>query len=334
MPCFHPLEAFQSPLLNEAGVRPVIFNPVKGQAQGWNRIKLPCGQCSGCRLERSRQWAVRCMHEAQMHKYNCFITLTFSDQCLYARDNPFTVDVREFQLFMKRLRKKYGSGIRFYHCGEYGEVCRVCGKSKRLCKCSTFYASIGRPHYHACIFGFDFPDKQFYKVSSSGCPLYISPSLLKLWPYGFSTIGELTFESAAYTARYVMKKINGKMANDLDERFGLYHYERMNIHTGEVFQCHPEYTTMSRRPGIGKTWYEKYSSDVYPHDYIVVNGVKCKPPKYYDNQLEITRPYIFEDVKEKRILDSIENMEEHTPERLAVRETYHNHKIAKFHRDL
>ena len=122
MPCFSPLDAYQSPILNAEGVRPVIFNPIVGQKKGYTIIKLPCGNCIGCRFEKSRQWAVRCMHEAQMHEQNSFITLTYNDKSLYSRPNPYTVDVREFQLFMKRLRKKYGAGIRFYHCGEYGEV--------------------------------------------------------------------------------------------------------------------------------------------------------------------------------------------------------------------
>ena len=220
MPCFHPLDAFQPLNRNEEGKRPVIFNPILGQKKGYQKIKLPCGNCTGCRLEKSRQWAIRCMHEAQMHEHNCFITLTFDEQHLHERKNKYSVDVREFQLFMKRLRKRFGAGIRFYHCGEYGEVCRACAKSRTYCKCERFYRSIGRPHYHACIFGLDFVDKKLFSISPSGCPLYTSDALFELWPFGFHTIGELTFESAAYTARYVMKKINGQMLDNEDE-FGL-----------------------------------------------------------------------------------------------------------------
>ena len=172
----------------------MIFNP-KYAYQADQPEKLPCGQCVGCRLERSRQWAIRCMHEAQMHEDNCFITLTFNPESLDDRSNPWSLDVRDFQLFMKRLRKKYGAGIRFYHCGEYGELNK-------------------RPHYHACIFGFDFPDKRLWKVTNSGHRLYISESLDELWPFGFCTIGNVTFESAAYVARYIMKKVNGDAAAD------------------------------------------------------------------------------------------------------------------------
>lgn len=300
MPCFHPLDAFQSRIRNSDGKRSIVFN--RNQARDHEPIKLPCGQCVGCRLERSRQWAVRCVHEAQMHEENCFITLTFSPEALAARSNPMSVDVRDFQLFMKRLRKKYGEGIRYYHCGEYGE-------------------KNGRPHYHACLFGFDFPDKTLWKISN-GHRLYVSESLQDLWPYGFSTIGDVTFESAAYVARYIMKKINGDLA---EQRY----FDR---DTGEVIN--PEYTTMSRRPGIGRGWLEKYMSDVYPHDNVVINGVKCRPPKYYDGVLSTERPYEFDEIKEGRLTLGQKYAENNTTSRLRVREVVQKARLKQLSRNL
>ncbi len=276
----------------ETGKRPIVFNP-KYAAQADAPEQISCGQCVGCRLERSRQWAIRCMHEAQTHEDNCFITLTFSPEALEKRDNMWSLDVRDYQLFMKRLRKKFGSGIRFYHCGEYGEKNR-------------------RPHYHACIFGFDFPDKEIWKITNTGHRLYTSKSLEELWPYGFSTIGDVTFESAAYVARYIMKKINGDAADE--------HYEWVDDVTGEIYPLKPEYTTMSRRPGIGRTWLDSYIDDVYPHDYVVVNGIKMKPPKYYDGVLQTVRPYEFDDVKENRLKNAEKHVDNNTTDRLVVRE--------------
>lgn len=298
MPCFYPLTAWYSKNINPSGKRSLVFSPNRAM---WadKPLEIACGQCGGCRLERSRQWAVRCMHEAHQHEYNSFVTLTFSEPALYSRENPYTVSVRDHQLFMKRLRKKYGQGIRFYLCGEYGEVCRKCALSRAKCGCNYFYASIGRPHYHVCLFGFDFPDKKFWKYSPTGDRLYISDSLNDLWPYGFGVIGSVSFQSAAYVARYIMKKQNGENLKKVDE-FGLKPYERMCLYTGEIYDCAPEYTKMSLKPGIGMTWFEKYKDDVYPHDYVVVNGVKCRPPKFYDTQLEKFNPYIYEDVKLKR----------------------------------
>ena len=180
MTCFHPIQAYKSTELTKKGKRKIVFKKAEGVP--FLELTLPCGQCVGCRLERSRQWAIRCVHEASMHKKNCFITLTFDNQHL-PKDG--SLDVRDFQLFMKRVRKRFGTNIRFYHCGEYGE-------------------KLGRPHYHACLFNFDFEDKILWK-EINGQKLYISQSLSELWPFGFSTIGEVTYQSAAYVARYIMK---------------------------------------------------------------------------------------------------------------------------------
>lgn len=301
MPCFHPIKAFQ-PCPDHArktGVKTIVFSPAK--AINHMPIQISCGQCVGCRLERSRQWAIRCMHEAQMHYDNCFITLTFSPEALEKRNNVWSLDVRDWQLFMKKLRKKYGPGIRFFHCGEYGE------KNKR-------------PHYHACIFGFDFPDKQLWKITDTGYRLYISPSLTELWPYGFSTIGTVTFESAAYVARYIMKKITGPMAEN--------YYDWFDGNTGEIFSLKPEYTTMSRRPGIGRTWLDRYIDDIYPHDFVVVKGVKMRPPKYYDGVLKSERPYEFDDLKSFRVENSKKYIDNNTPDRLRSRELVQKARLA------
>ena len=144
---------------------------------------------------------------------NCFVTLTYNDEHLPANGS---LNKRDITLFLKRLRKRYGKGIRYYQCGEYGEL-------------------LSRPHHHAILFNHDFEDKQLWSVRG-GVRLYRSASLEQLWPYGYSTIGDVTFESAAYVARYVVKKITG-------EREGEHYRGKM-----------PEFATMSRRPGIGRGW--------------------------------------------------------------------------------
>ena len=254
-----------------------MFNKPFAFAKGFN---LPCGQCIGCRLNYSRQWAIRIMHEAEMHDQNCFITLTFDQANLEKRSNPLSLDVSEYQRFMKRLRKRFGKNIRFFHCGEYGD------KNKR-------------PHYHAIIFGLDFKDKKLW-TNRDGNKLYTSEALQELWPYGFSTIGDVTFQSAAYVARYIMKKWKGDGAED--------HYTRWCPLTGEGTTVLPEYCTMSRMPGIGKTWLEKYKSDVYPHDYVVINNHKVKPPRYYDSLLSEEE---LADLKKKRAEDAPEVIDEY-----------------------
>lgn len=225
-------------------------------------ITVPCGRCIGCRLEKSRQWAIRCMHESEEYKENSYITLTYNENKVPS-DN--SVNVVHFQKFMKRLRKHTGKKIRYFHCGEYGD-------------------QLGRPHYHAILFNLDFEDKELYRVDN-GYRIYTSKMLEKIWGKGFCTIGEVTFESCAYVARYVIKKINGEKAES--------HYKGKS----------PEYITMSRRPGIGKKWLDKYISDVYPQDKIVVrHGVLCRPPRFYDNQLEKIKPLELDSIKRSRRL--------------------------------
>lgn len=313
MACYHPLKVWYSKEINPSGKRSIAFDPSKAYDPS-DPFNIPCGQCVGCRLERSRQWAVRCLHESSLYDDNCFITLTFSPEHLAKRNDPESLDVEEYQKFMKRLRKRfipknpYDKGtpeyeehhekyqIRFFHCGEYGE-------------------HNNRPHYHAILFNFDFPDKELFSVQN-GHRIYISKSLSELWPYGFSTIGSVTFESAAYVARYIMKKATGDLA-DLK-------YSRHDPETGELSYIKPEYTTMSRRPGIGKKWFDQFKSDVYPKDFITVNGKKVRPPKYYDKLYESYDPFDYDNIKEQRQVDLMTRIcaspDEFSPERLEVKE--------------
>ena len=265
MPCFHPMPAVR---MTDGSVKFVSRN--KTGVEG--TLELPCGQCVGCRLERSRQWAMRCLHESSMHEQNCFITLTYDDEKLPVGG---TLVYDDFQRFMKRLRKKVGRKVRFYMGGEYGSL-------------------TARPHYHACIFGYDFPDKTYFKKTDSGEKIYTSKILESLWPYGHSSVGNVTFESAAYIARYCVQKVTGDLAEA--------HY-RVVTDDGEIIDRKPEFNHMSLKPGIGKTWLEKYQTDVYPRDYVVINGVKTKPPKYYDTLFEKQNPSDFSEIVVSREFD-------------------------------
>ncbi len=301
MTCYHPLKGWKSKTLTSNGKRQVVFNPKMGFAD--LPVTVPCGQCVGCRLERSRQWAIRCTHEASLYEDNSYITLTYSDANL---PSDLSLNLRHFQLFMKRLRKYFEQPIRFFHCGEYGE--------KFL-----------RPHYHACLFNVAFSDKKLFKIQN-GFPLYSSAILAELWPLGYSLIGEVTFASAAYVARYIMKKINGPNAEA--------HYERWDPETGEIFNVLPEYTTMSRMPGLGHGWLEKYTSDVYPSDFVVLAGRKMRAPKYYDRQYELTYPSDYERIRASRVRQAKLHIDDQTPKRLATREQVKTAQISRLPRNL
>lgn len=286
MPCYAPLQAWRSIAgPGKSGKRKLAFSPSTGFKD--LPVLVACGQCIGCRLERSRQWAVRCVHEAQLHEASAFITLTYAPQYLPVGG---TLVKKHFQDFMKRLRRRFAPRlVRFFHCGEYGD-----DKS--------------RPHYHACLFGVDFSDKTFLFTSPSGSKVFTSPTLDEVWGMGRATTGDVTFESAAYVARYVCKKVTGPAAS--------VHYERVDAETGEVFSLLPEYITMSLKPGIGAGWIQKYWTDVYPKGDVVVRGVECKAPRYYDKLFEIESAKLFRRMKRARARVSVRHAEDHTPRRL------------------
>lgn len=279
MGCKRPLKGYRSRTPSDSGRYPIVFNPRLGDPD--QPVEVPCGRCQLCRLERSRQWALRCVHESQMHENNSFITLTYRPENI---PDHGTLSLDDWQRFMKRLRARVGK-VRFFMCGEYGENLE---HSKN--------GILGHPHYHACLFGYDFPDKRLYAVRDD-VRLYRSDLLESLWPYGFSTIGDVTFQSAAYVARYVMKK---QLGTD-SELF----YQYCDIETREEVFLKPEFTTMSRKPGIAKPWFDKFKDDL-KKDFITMNGVKMRPPKFYDQKFEEEDYEHFEKVKGDRRVKQVE----------------------------
>lgn len=245
------------------------------------------------------------MHEASLYERNCFITLTYNDAHLPANKN---LEYSDFQKFMKRFRKRFpNTKIRFYMAGEYGE-------------------KYGRPHFHACIFNFDFPDRKYLKTTGSGSKLFTSKILESLWldnfgqSMGYTSVGDVNFQSAAYVARYIMKKRTG---SGIDPKTGKPFdavYDYVDDDTGEVLKRTPEFNKMSLKPGIGSGWYDKYKSDVYPHDYVIVNGTKVKPPKFYDRKFKDENPYEFDDLSYRRECDARTRFEDNSVERLAVKQ--------------
>ena len=220
-----------------------------------------------------------------------FLTLTYDDHNLPEDGSLDPNDHTEFvnKLRTRLWRKKGKPNFRYYMCGEYGE-------------------QLQRPHFHYLIFGYDFPDKYHFKTFR-GQKYYRSPELEKIWTYGHALIGHVTVESAAYTARYVMKKQTGDQAAQ--------HYVNED---GVVL--HPEFSRMSLKPGIGSEWFAKYGvSDVYDSgDFIVINGKRYSTPRYYDKLLEKLDVEKLFDVKSDRMRSAAASASNNTPERLLVRE--------------
>lgn len=305
MPCYSPLKGFRTP----GGV---VFSEL-ARHDILGDIEIACGVCVGCRLQRAADWSARVMHEASMWKQNCFVTLTYGTDKVPALGS---LDHRDFQLFMKRMRFHFkGRTIRFYMCGEYGP--------KNL-----------RPHYHACLFNVDFrSDSVPAGKSGSGQLFYESPLLTSLWGHGKATVQPLVRETAGYCARYIMKKQLGQAAETA--------YQVVDGDTGEIKEKRPEYSAMSLRPGIGSTWLEKYRTDVFPRDYVVVDGQKHKVPKYYDKKLKQWMKVAAgaaaqeqDHIQQARVERAKLSAEDNTDERRRVRETVTRARIRNLERDL
>lgn len=244
-------------------------------------VEIPCGKCVQCKLNYSRQWADRCMFELEYYKTNeaWFLTLTYDDDHIMDIGSdifPGTLVKEDLSAFMKRLRRQVdyyglGDGVRFYACGEYGS--------------KTF-----RPHYHVILYGLDLikNDKlEFWNKSKSGFKLWRSPFLEKQWKKGYVIVGQVSWDTCAYTARYVMKKVGGVSSDDY-------------IANG----VEPEFVLMSRKPGIGARFFEDHYKEIYENDEVFVKskdgGRKAKPPKYFDLKYEKLDPERLKEIKDKR----------------------------------
>lgn len=237
---------------------PAHFNGAQGltkdprKALSGRTIVVPCGACIDCRLDRSREWSLRVMHELQTSPGGAiFATLTYDGSSVPL---DYGLHYRDFQLFMHKLRKRVPSSGRFFMSGEYGD-------------------SYGRPHFHAVLFNCILDDVKPLRKSSDGSALYSSELLSEIWSHGFVSLGAVTLHSAGYVARYALKKITGPAAGDI--------YNWRDPETGEIFEREPPFSHSSLKPGIGYDWFMRYVDDVFPCDFIVFEGKKFRVPRYY-----------------------------------------------------
>lgn len=250
------------------------------------------------------------LHESHNHNQNAFTTLTYDDDNLpndpeIGQPPSGTLVPRDLQLFLKRLRKKYGADIKFFACGEYGEQKQ-------------------RPHYHLLFFGFSPPDLVLHSNRDDNA-LYYSESLKTIWGKGYTLTGALTFQSAAYVARYVTKKINGPNSDE--------HYQTIDSRTGQIYQRHKEFLRQSN--GIGKAHLNKFTSDIYNFDHVILSGgKKVRPPRYYDKLYEKINPDDLGRIKIQREANAKKHADNNTPARLKVREKIQQLKARRLIRTL
>lgn len=232
---------------------------------------------------------MRCLHEASLQPDNVFLTLTYAPESLPPHGS---LAPRDLCLFFKKLRRAFPARkLRYFAVGEYGDM-------------------LGRPHYHALVFNLDFADKKPIGKSKDGSLFYGSAQLDQIWGLGHTSVGSVTFESAAYCARYALKKITGKQAAG--------HYEIIDPDTGEIHERIPEFARMSNRPGLGSAWFDLFKSDCYPSDFLVHNGKPLKVPSFYDRKLP---EETLAKIKESRKLKARHWRKDSTPRRLKDRET-------------
>ncbi len=262
----------------------------------WGERTVPCGNCMGCRSKQARDWAFRIMHETQMHESSWFITLTYSNERIPPNGSLNPADLRTF---VKNLRRNRSPGsLSYFACGEYGEITQ-------------------RPHYHAVLYGTPLLDKYILRASDTR-PVWRSKTLESHWPDGHAEFSTVTPGSASYVAGYVNKKVSKKVNPEA--------YTRVNKDTGELIELQKEFSRMSLKPAIGKRWIEKYWQDVYPRDFVVMNGKEFKPPRYYDKWMEANHPEIMFEVKCKR-----DDEAEYIPkEKLIAKERIHASRTELF----
>lgn len=297
MACFRPLVAHRERLSGEVA----LGYRLAGRG---DRLELPCGKCVGCRLDRARAWSVRIGHEALLYDRSVFATFDYRPESL----RSLSLEYGDFQGFLKRLRRRMSGvsaapdgrkPIRFFVAGEYGE-------------------KFGRPHFHAILFNAWFPDSVRYANGT-----YRSELAEELWSHGNVVIGNVTPESSAYVAGYTLHKAH-KRAEEYAE-------DLVDPTTGEVSGRRPEFVVMSRRPGIGAWWYERFSSDLWNGDVAVQNGQRQKVPRYYFERLKSREPLKGEEVAYGRYLRALAvPLEESTPERREVREQVAEARVSFF----
>lgn len=301
MSCYHPITAFWTGCYTETGKKqmyiskydvdciseeslakagvPYLIYPAVGEVRNGHffftqKYELPCGKCIGCDLDRSKIWAMRCVKEASLYPegYNWFVTLTYDDKHL---SSPYLVK-EDLKKFMKKLRRRmqyHGfaeDGIRYFGCGEYGEKYQ-------------------RPHFHVILFNCPLPDVEVVGKNPDieRTYYYHSDIVQDCWNKGFTTLGNVTFDSCAYVARYVIKK------HKQEELFS------------DIPDFVPEFIQMSRRPGIAAEWYEQNKDKIYETDEVLMTSrlgklIKLKPCRFFDNKYDIENPEKMADIKANR----------------------------------
>lgn len=349
MSCLSPLTGWRSVCgKNANGKWPVVFDIKQGYRD--MPVTIPCGQCIGCRLDKAKDWAGRCVQESLLWDNSYFLTLTYDDQLTNVADyfdedfNPKTTRPSDgslmpyhLQLFWKRLRKwvfnkapdkseieemikrgeqPYMKGLGRVPEYEFLEGKKTLVNGVRYFACGEYGSRTARPHYHAIVFNLDIPDLIPCGRGADGDQLYVSNILNRIWSHGRVIVGNVDFRSAGYVARYTTKKIYGPSAAE-------FYGSRV-----------APFTRCSNRPGIGANWFIRYADEVARVGFVLINGHKNPVPRYYLNKMEKMNKENYLTYKNKRanIMARTKGSPDKSPERLEQRKEYLEYVSTQLHR--
>jgi hypothetical protein len=267
MPCNRPLYLYPAAAEDPAKIRARLAKgapapsrrPVGSASKsyaGARAFRVPCGKCSACLSGRARDLATRAYLHSKLEEHKYFLTLTISDEHMLPHRG---IMKSSLQRFMKRARNRHGEGVSFVGVGEYG-------------------GDTARAHYHVLLFGVPIDDLVPYGKGKRGDVIYVSATINALWGFGVVWIGACTVQSCHYTTGYMTKKL-GVSTDD-----AAYTRHEINASTGEIksWQVEREFLLMSRRPAIGREWFQRFKGDVYPSGFVVIDGRKVPAPSYFN----------------------------------------------------
>lgn len=311
MPCARPMVRFRV-----VGSDKFVAHPRLGDAVV-ERQEWRCGRCFSCVRSHGDDWSTRLEKEQMLWPRNCVVTLTYDQEHLPLGGNLVKHDLSGFVMRLRNYARRecdQAEGVRFYGIGEFGSRTR-------------------RPHYHVILFNFDFPDLVHWSGKGAR-ELCTSEALTRIWGKGVNCkVGRVGADSISYVSRYLDDKRKGGAAAE-------FRSDAAALAAGEElprFQL--EFSLMSRNPGIGAGWLERFESDVYPGDHVVLrSGREARPPRFFDKRYErelreVGRLEEFEALKACRRADALERSADNTPARLAVKDEVLRLRQARYARD-
>ena len=264
MKCLFPLSGLRSKKINDAtGNRPVVLSLAPKDGFVDQKLSLPCNKCLHCRINRTREFAIRSHHESLVgpsgpisQDNNHFVLLTYNDKNLPKHGALQASDVKKF---LDRIRADCAwRGLpspRTFGCGEYGSKTQ-------------------RPHYHINIFNLKLSDITYLKNLKQN-KLYTSTYLTEKWKLGAVTLSPFSHLTAQYTAKYIVKALWADDPPEGDTR----------VEAPFPLPSQGRVAT-STQPGLGAFFLDRYAQEIVNLGAIEIDGALAPIPTYYKKRLQ------------------------------------------------